>query len=173
MNARNFSPRTWLISSLPSVSRLSRQCGILNISQPYRPARPVTGIAFLYTQISPFSHEGDKLLDSTRNVFLGYKINTCGGCRESATCWHVTLQPSFTLEAHKYWRKQTLVPSRPTAQPNQPGYNTERHVSYNGDKTHVLRPMSNVLHCQGPSFTPIRNHRQNYSFLNTNFQVFL
>jgi hypothetical protein len=29
------------------VSRLSRQCGILNISQPYRPPRPVTGTALL------------------------------------------------------------------------------------------------------------------------------
>jgi hypothetical protein len=31
-----------------TVSRLSRQCGIINNSQPYRPSRPVTGIALLY-----------------------------------------------------------------------------------------------------------------------------
>jgi hypothetical protein len=29
-----------------TVSRLSRQCGVLNISQLYRPTRPVTGITF-------------------------------------------------------------------------------------------------------------------------------
>jgi hypothetical protein len=33
------------------VGRLSRQCGILNISQPYRPSRPVTGIAFLFLRV--------------------------------------------------------------------------------------------------------------------------
>jgi hypothetical protein len=32
---------------MSSVSRLSRQCGILNILQPYRPPWPVTGIALL------------------------------------------------------------------------------------------------------------------------------
>jgi hypothetical protein len=29
------------------VSGLSRQCGSLNIPRPYRPPRPLTGIAFL------------------------------------------------------------------------------------------------------------------------------
>jgi hypothetical protein len=33
------------------MSRLSRQCAILNISQPYRPPRPVTGITLLYLRL--------------------------------------------------------------------------------------------------------------------------
>jgi hypothetical protein len=36
------------LTSLPYLSRLSRQFGILSISQPYRSARPVTGIDLLY-----------------------------------------------------------------------------------------------------------------------------
>jgi hypothetical protein len=44
--------RVGLIALLPSMSRLSRQCGILNISQPYRSRRPVTGIALLFTFFS-------------------------------------------------------------------------------------------------------------------------
>jgi hypothetical protein len=40
--------RVSLTTLAPSVRRLSGQCMILNISQPYRPPLPVTGIALLY-----------------------------------------------------------------------------------------------------------------------------
>jgi hypothetical protein len=43
-----------------TVSRLPRQCGILNISQPYRPPRPVTRIVYFF--FFTFLHCLDNLL---------------------------------------------------------------------------------------------------------------
>jgi hypothetical protein len=39
-----------------TVSRLSGQCGIFNISQPYRPPRPVTVTALLYLGHGEYRH---------------------------------------------------------------------------------------------------------------------
>jgi hypothetical protein len=74
-----------LTISPPSMSRFSRQCGILNISKLYRPQRPVTGIAlvlFLKDSTPVFKHAGITMArNKTIFYFPAYFISFSHGPR--------------------------------------------------------------------------------------------
>jgi hypothetical protein len=79
-----------LIISPPSVSGLSRQCAILNISQPYRPPWPVTRTAlFLYVDDVRTSQEtrASTACYGDNFTFLYVDVRTSQKTRASTACY--------------------------------------------------------------------------------------
>jgi hypothetical protein len=75
-----------------TVSRLSRQCGILNISQPYRPPRPVTRITLLVL----FTEWRERKLSERRPSKC---MTTCLHEIREINHWQIYCKPSLCLKA--------------------------------------------------------------------------
>jgi hypothetical protein len=102
-------PVVRLKNLMPSVSWLYRHCGILNISKSYRPARPVTGIAFAFLNLGLSSD-----LFSSGSPTFGDTANT-------------TLYVRRFLERSRFRHNQTIRPDAVTWQLSRlKGHNVDK-----------------------------------------------
>jgi hypothetical protein len=86
------------------MSKLSRQCRILNIKQPYRPPRYVTGIALLfffyfYISIQSFLTSLSLFQVSPVHIHIFHKLSCVTVCSAQMSCMD---KDSVPMEAARY-----------------------------------------------------------------------
>jgi hypothetical protein len=166
------------------VSRLSRQCEILNISQPYTPPRPVRGLALLLYIIpeegrkhTSKQSEGEVLYHRPvySLVILGFW--TCPSCNIPNRTWRfgnwICFPTPCTCSAESVrsnlsqWGSTSQAHSTPTPSPNflpenrnRPGF---QDLEFCRRRTKLWKPSNPNYNI--PSSNPFRNNRTQQTFL--------